>query len=55
MTDLLNLAMLVCATVGSMAFGILAAYGVLRIGFAFLRPQRKAVPVKTHTAVVSEQ
>jgi len=27
MTDLLNLVMLICAAVGSMAFGILAAYG----------------------------
>jgi hypothetical protein len=44
---MVDLAMLVCATVGSMAFGILAAYGILRFGFALLRPQKKAVPVKT--------
>jgi hypothetical protein len=54
MTDLLNLAMLICAAVGSMAFGILAAYGILRAGFALLRPQRRPVPVKAHAAVVSE-
>lgn len=41
MTDLLNLAMLVCATVGSMAFGVLAAYGIFRVGFAMMRPQRR--------------
>lgn len=51
MTDLLNLAMLVCATVGSMAFGILAAYGILRVGFALLRPQKRPVPVKAHPEV----
>lgn len=39
MGNLLNLAMLVCAAVGSMVFGILAAYGILRIGFAIMRPQ----------------
>jgi len=46
MTDLLNLAMLVCASVGSMAFGILAAYGILRVGFALMRPQPLPVTVK---------
>jgi ABC-type glycerol-3-phosphate transport system permease component len=39
MENLLNLAMLICATVGSMVFGILAAYGILRLGFALMRPQ----------------
>jgi hypothetical protein len=55
MTDLLNLVMLVCAAIGSMAFGILAAYGILRGAFAFLRPQRRPVPVKAQQAVVNEQ
>jgi len=45
MDNLLNLAMLACATVGSMVFGILTAYGVLRVGFAIMRPQ-PAVPIK---------
>jgi len=39
MENLLNLAMLACATVGSMVFGILAAYGILRVGFGMMRPQ----------------
>ena len=53
---MLDLAMLVCATVGSLAFGILAAYGVLRVGFSLLRPQRRPAPVKAQEAVVvSEQ
>jgi hypothetical protein len=55
MTDLLNLAMLICAAIGSMAFGILAAYGVLRAGFAVLRPQQRPAPVKAQEAVVTEQ
>ncbi len=49
MADLLNFAMLVCATVGSMALGILAAYGILRVGFALMRRQPKPEPVKPQT------
>ncbi|MGP8252826.1 MAG: hypothetical protein ACLQHF_12385 [Terracidiphilus sp.] len=45
MANLLNLAMLACATVGSMVFGILAAYAILRVGFAIMRPQ-PAVRIK---------
>lgn len=46
MADVLNLTMLACATVGSMAFGVLAAYGIFRIGFALMRPQKPALAVK---------
>lgn len=46
MEDLLNLAMLICTSVGSLAFGILAAYGILRMGFALMRPQADSAPVK---------
>jgi len=55
MTDLLGLAMLICASIGAMAFGILAAYGVLRAGFALIRPpQRPAkVEVQPETAGIS--
>jgi hypothetical protein len=42
MTDLMNLVMLVCAAVGSMAFGVLAAYWIFRVGFALMRPQQTA-------------
>jgi len=45
MADLFNLAMLIAASVGSMAFGILAAYGILRAGFALMRPRQSPVPV----------
>lgn len=47
MSDLLNLLMLVCAAVGSMAFGVLAAYGIFRVAFGLMRPQTETVPVKT--------
>lgn len=48
MADLLNLFMLVCAAVGSMAFGVLLAYGIFRVGFGMMRPQsrRPVVAVK---------
>jgi hypothetical protein len=39
MTDVVNFVMLVAASIGSMALGILAAYGILRAGFALMRPQ----------------
>ena len=42
----MDLLMLICASAGAMAFGILAAYAILRIGFAFLRPRRRPVTVK---------
>lgn len=51
MSDLLNLTMLICACVGSMAFGILVAYGILRAGFALMRPQSQPVVVKTRPQI----
>ena len=53
MADLLNLTMLVCASVGSMAFGVLAAYGIFRAVFALMRPQKRAVAVKTRPETAS--
>ena len=47
MSDLMNVTMLVCASIGAMAFGILSAYAALRAGFALMRPQRKPVAIKT--------
>ena len=52
MAELLNLAMLIAASAGSMAFGILTAYGILRVGFALMRPQRRpALVVKARPEV----
>ena len=42
MTDLV---MLICAAIGSMAFGVLLAYVIFRAVFALMRPRRKPVPV----------
>jgi hypothetical protein len=52
MTGVVNFVMLIAASVGSMAMGILAAYGVLRAGFAMMRPQRQ-LAVKGEVHVVS--
>jgi hypothetical protein len=49
MTDLFNLAMLISATLGAMAFGILTAYAFLRMVFAFMRPRKTSAPVKPQT------
>jgi hypothetical protein len=51
MTDFVNFAMLICASVGSLAFGVLAAYGVFRTAFALMRPQAMVVAVKTRAEV----
>jgi hypothetical protein len=56
MADLLNFAVLICASLGSMAFGILAAYWILRVGFAFLRPRSSrpaTIKVRAEAAPVS--
>jgi hypothetical protein len=37
MQDAMNTLMLICATLASLAFGVLAAYGVCRSAFAALR------------------
>ena len=49
-----DLVMLICAAIGSMAFGVLTAYGIFRIGFAMMRPRRTVVAVKVATQLVSE-
>jgi hypothetical protein len=51
MADVLNLVLLITVSVGSLAFGILAAYGTLRVAFAMMRPQRQRVAVKAHQQV----
>jgi hypothetical protein len=49
MDNALNLVMLVCASVGSMALGVLAAYWIFRAAFAMMRPRRRSVAVETQT------
>ncbi len=53
MTDLFNLVMLICAGVGSMAFGVLLAYAVFRMAFALMRPRQRPVPVKAQAEAVT--
>jgi hypothetical protein len=55
MAGLLDLVMLICASAAALGFGILAAYAILRIGFAFMRPRQRQLPVKAaaETAQVS--
>jgi hypothetical protein len=58
MTNLLNFAMLVGAITGSMALGVLAAYGMFRAFFALMRPRRDpalAVKPATEPALFSSQ
>jgi hypothetical protein len=54
MADAFNLVMLVCAAVGSMAFGVLTAYGIFRLGFALMRPRTERVPLKVQTQLAPE-
>jgi hypothetical protein len=49
MSELLNMMMLILASVGAMAFSILAAHGILRAGFSLMRPQPRPAPVKPQT------
>ena len=49
MADLFNLVMWACAAVGAWALGVLAAYGMFRVGFTLMRPRQRAVPVKAQT------
>jgi hypothetical protein len=53
MTDLLNLVMLICAAVGSMAFGVLAAYGIFRVAFALMRPRTERMSAKPRAEVAT--
>jgi len=49
-----DLIMLFCAAIGSMAFGVLTAYGIFRIAFAMMRPRRTVVAVKVGAQLASE-
>jgi hypothetical protein len=46
MGKMMDVIMLVCASIGSLAFGILSAYGALRTSFALMRPQAKPLAIK---------
>lgn len=46
MQDVTNLVMLVCASFAAMAFGVLAAYGILRIGFSIFGIHARPVDLR---------
>jgi uncharacterized protein (DUF2062 family) len=46
MSDLMNLAMLICASIAALVFGVFAAYGILRIAFVLMRPRQRTAAVK---------
>ena len=46
MSDALNLAMLIGASIAALVFGVFAAYGILRIAFSLMRPRQRAATVK---------
>lgn len=48
MQDGMNLLMLICASVASLALGVLAAYGICRVTFAALRIHTRSVTVMPH-------
>jgi hypothetical protein len=43
---MVDLMMLICASVGAMAFSLLAAYGILRVGFALIHRQPRPAVIK---------
>jgi hypothetical protein len=47
MADFLNLAVLICALAGAMAFSLLAAYGILRASLALIHRQPRPAAIKT--------
>jgi len=47
MANLLDLAMLILASIGALAFGILTAFAMLRVVFALMRAPRLPALLKT--------
>jgi hypothetical protein len=50
MQDVINTLMLICASAAAMAFGVLAAYGICRVGFAILRIHARSVALGAASA-----
>lgn len=49
MQDAISLLMLACASLAAMAFGVLAAYGVLRVAFSIFRIHARSVAMQPHS------
>lgn len=54
MLDAINTLMLVCASLASMAFGVLMAYGICRVGFAILRTHVQSVRNESAAAIARQ-
>jgi len=54
MGALFNLVLLVAASAGSLAFGVLAAYGIFKAGFALMRTQSQASTAKAPAGVKAQ-
>jgi hypothetical protein len=54
MQDLINSLMLVCASLASMALGVLLAYGICRIAFAALRLHARSIATQAQRQTQSE-
>lgn len=51
MTGWLDLSMLIAASIAALAFGILAAFAILRVGFALLGAPRRQSPAKARPQI----
>jgi hypothetical protein len=52
MRDAVNMLMLICAALASLAFGVLVAYGVCRVAFAKLRQHAGQIAEQRATAQI---
>ncbi|MGD0369310.1 MAG: hypothetical protein ABSA94_17805 [Acidobacteriaceae bacterium] len=53
MQDAVNMLMLICAALASLAFGVLVAYGVCRVAFAKLRQHAGQIAAQHATAQIA--
>jgi hypothetical protein len=55
MQDALNTLMLICASLASMAFGVMVAYWICRAGFALLRIHARSVAMGSSSVRVQRE
>lgn len=53
MQDAMNMLMLICATLASLAFGVLVAYGICRLAFAGFRQHAGQVAARRAKARIA--
>ncbi len=47
MQDMMNMLMLICASLAALAFGVLSAHAICRVAFGILRMHARSVAVET--------